>query len=150
MSSITPSLFRLTRSAALLALFTLPLLGSNCDDDSKVDDTTPELVDADGDGYFDNEDCDDNDAEVYPGEDRSMTQGENQDCDCVTELLRAPEGAMAPEATEVELSILRGRGLVHVTLAPAVDNRHTTVISINDSAYEGPGWYEIELGYPEE
>ena len=53
-----------------------------CDINKKTDDTGPaEPVDADGDGYSADEDCDDDDASVNPGASEVVGDGVDNDCD---------------------------------------------------------------------
>lgn len=54
---------------------------SNTGDDTSVDDTGEAKKDVDNDGYFDDEDCDDLDAFVYPGADETVADGTDSDCD---------------------------------------------------------------------
>jgi len=76
--------------------------------------------------------------------------GQNVDCDCTSSTFHAPDGVLGPQVESmIDLSILRGRGLVKTVMGPTADNDYTTVIQIDDSAYNGPAWYEVELSYPE-
>ncbi len=49
------------------------------DDDTADDDTGP--VDADGDGWDETEDCDDSNADVYPGADEVCDESDDNNCD---------------------------------------------------------------------
>ena len=61
---------------------TLLLFGCDPGEDEEVDDEDPvfELVDADDDGFLEDEDCDDNNPEVYPGAEE-LCNGLDDDCD---------------------------------------------------------------------
>jgi len=50
------------------------------DTDTLTDDTGPDVVDADGDGYLSGDDCDDGDADIHPGADETCN-GLDDDCD---------------------------------------------------------------------
>ncbi len=65
-----------------LLLFLVACRTPDKPDDSETtpDDTGPELVDIDGDGFGEDEDCDDSDASVHPGADEVCDDIDN-DCD---------------------------------------------------------------------
>ena len=50
-------------------------------DDTAVDDTGEAKKDVDNDGFYDDEDCDDLDAFVFPGADETIADGKDSDCD---------------------------------------------------------------------
>ena len=54
---------------------------SNTGDDTSVDDTGEAKKDVDNDGFYDDEDCDDLDAFVYPGAEETIADGTDSDCD---------------------------------------------------------------------
>ncbi len=69
------------------ALCIISLLALGCPDDpddTLKEETGVDLVDADGDGYLSNEDCDDTNADVYPGADEVCDDTDN-DCDGETD-----------------------------------------------------------------
>jgi hypothetical protein len=68
---------RLWSAACLIALLSL---GCPSPDDPPKDDTSGGSVDADGDGFASDEDCDDADPSVYPGADEDCDEVDN-DCD---------------------------------------------------------------------
>ncbi len=67
-------------SAIILSLAACRTDPSKPDTDTLSGDTGPELVDADGDGWLSDEDCDDDDASVHPGADEVCDELDN-DCD---------------------------------------------------------------------
>jgi hypothetical protein len=68
------------RSPLSALLLALSLTACPPPDDSKPDDTAPEIVDADGDGYAEADDCDDLDAAVHPGAEE-LCNTRDDDCD---------------------------------------------------------------------
>jgi hypothetical protein len=72
-------------SAALLSLLSLGLVG--CGGDSTGDsEGTDSVIDSDGDGVADDEDCDDEDASIHPGASEVWDDGIDQDCDGVADV----------------------------------------------------------------
>jgi hypothetical protein len=61
-------------------IFSIAALSLIACKDGEVEDTAVELVDADNDSYFDDEDCDDNDATAYPGA-PEYCDGVDNNCD---------------------------------------------------------------------
>jgi hypothetical protein len=79
------------RSTEIGILCALLLLGG-CPTEGGDDDTTEESpVDADGDGFYDDEDCDDFNGSVYPGADEGCNDVDN-DCD----------GALDPDEEDLD------------------------------------------------
>ncbi len=66
---------------ALSGCDTAGILIGGDDDDSSGDDDDAADVDEDGDGFTADDDCDDSDADVYPGADEEPYDGVDQDCD---------------------------------------------------------------------
>jgi hypothetical protein len=71
----------LTTAALFIALTACRTDPDKIDTDNLLpDDTGPDVVDADGDGYSTDEDCDDNDAGIHPGAEE-VCDGVDNDCD---------------------------------------------------------------------
>jgi hypothetical protein len=69
-----------------LSLLSLGLVACGGDDTTDDTDTTDTVVDSDGDGVPDDEDCDDEDASIYPGASEVWDDGIDQDCDGVADV----------------------------------------------------------------
>jgi len=65
---------------ALLLLTACPPEADPKDDTAPPEDTTPELIDADGDGFVEDEDCDDDNPDVNPDAEE-VCDGVDNDCD---------------------------------------------------------------------
>ncbi len=139
------------RWTALLAILTVALAGAGCqdpgdlvvatdddddsgpadDDDSGPaddddtgsadddDDTAP--VDADGDGYTEDEDCDDHDAGVYPGAEE-IPDGVDNDCDGYADELLVCEGVGDHERIQDAIDAAPDPGAVEVCPGTYLEN----------------------------
>jgi hypothetical protein len=75
-------------------------------------------------------------------------EGENPDCNCDSDQFHAPETTLIPESADYQLRTLQARGGMDARTVPSAENDWTVIIRLDDSKYEGAGWYEFELIYP--
>jgi len=71
---------------------------------------------------------------------------ENRDCYCDSSSYEGIPN-LAKTDQPVQLEVVQGRGEVFISQQPNAANNYTLVIELDDNPFDGPTWYEINLGY---
>ena len=115
------------------------------DDSADDDDTTP--TDADGDGHDETVDCDDSNADVYPGAEPICDGVADNDCDGTTDTNEADEdgdGASECDGDCADYNATIYPGAEHLCDDGVFDNDCDGIIDANETDADGDGYTECE------
>lgn len=71
---------------------------------------------------------------------------ENRDCYCDSSSYQFIP-SLAGAEDQVRLDVVQARGAVSILQQPSAANEYTLIIELDDNPFDGPAWYEIDLGY---